>query len=107
MGPGGAGDRSAARGVFAWLWHSWRAACPLGHRDAWLPYPAALRIWSWCGLYRDLVEGSALEEEFHREISTHAAFLRRHLETDVGGNHLIKDLKALVGLGVFLGESSC
>lgn len=99
-----AGDRSAARDVFAWLWHSWRAACPLGHGDAWLPYPAALRIWSWCGLYRDLVAGSALEAEFHREISTHAAFLRRHLETDVGGNHLIKDLKALVGLGVFLGD---
>ncbi|MGH3400398.1 MAG: heparinase II/III domain-containing protein, partial [Streptosporangiaceae bacterium] len=34
----------------------------------------------------------------------HARFLRLHLESDVGGNHLIKDLKALIGLGVFLGD---
>ena len=29
----------------------------------------------------------------------------RHLETDVGGNHLIKNLKALAGLAVFFGDS--
>ncbi len=38
-------------------------------------------------------------------LSAHAGFLRRHLETDVGGNHLIKNLKALAGLAVFFGDS--
>ena len=37
-------------------------------------------------------------------LATHARFLRRHLEYDVVGNHLIKDLKALVGLAVFLAD---
>jgi uncharacterized heparinase superfamily protein len=37
-------------------------------------------------------------------LSAHAGFLRRHLETDVGGNHLIKNLKALAGLAVFFGD---
>jgi uncharacterized heparinase superfamily protein len=95
-------DRGAARAVFARLWQSWQASCTFGRGDAWLPYPAALRAWSWCGLYRDLVAGSDLEPAFLREVAVHAGFLRRHVESDVGGNHLIKDLKALVGLGIFL-----
>jgi uncharacterized heparinase superfamily protein len=97
-------DRSAARDLFAVLWRSWRASCAFGAGDAWRPYPAALRAWSWCGLYRDLVAGSGLAGEFCRELAAHAGFLRRHLESDVGGNHLVKNLKALAGLAVFLGD---
>jgi len=95
-------DRAAARAVFARLWQSWQASCVLGRGDAWLPYPTALRAWSLCGLYRDLVAGSDMESEFLRGVANHAGFLRRNLESDLGGNHLIKDLKALVGLGTFL-----
>jgi uncharacterized heparinase superfamily protein len=95
-------NRGAARSVFARLWRSWQESCDFGRGDAWLPYPAALRAWSWCGLHRDLVAGSDIEPEFLRQIAAHAGFLRRHLEADVGGNHLVKDLKALAGLGVFL-----
>jgi uncharacterized heparinase superfamily protein len=97
-------DRDAARQAYARLWRSWRAACTFGTGDAWLPYPAALRAWSWCSQYSDLVAGGELEAAFRREIAAHAGFLRRHLESDVGGNHLIKNLKALIGLGVFLGD---
>jgi uncharacterized heparinase superfamily protein len=98
-------DRVRARAVFARLWRSWHAAAELGRGDAWLPYPAALRAWSWCGLHADLVTGSDLEPAFARELAVHAGFLRRHLESDVGGNHLIKDLKALAGLAVFFADS--
>jgi uncharacterized heparinase superfamily protein len=97
-------DRAAARALFGRLWRSWQAQCRFGRGDAWLPYPAALRAWSWCGLHRDLVAGTGLEAGFVRELQAHACFLRRHLESDVGGNHLIKDLKALAGLAVFLGD---
>jgi len=51
------------------------------------------------------VAGSDLEPEFARELAVHTGFLRRHLESDVGGNHLIKDLKALAGLAVFFADS--
>jgi uncharacterized heparinase superfamily protein len=97
-------DRLAARAVFARLWRSWAASAGFGCVDAWHPYPAALRAWSWCGLYRDLVAGSDLEPPFVASLAAHAGFLRRHLEYDVGGNHLIKGLKALIGLGVFLAD---
>jgi uncharacterized heparinase superfamily protein len=103
-GLAGAEDRAASQALFARLWRSWQASIPFGHGDAWMPYPAALRAWSWCGLHRDLVTGTDLEPEFIRGLAAHAGFLRRHLEYDVGGNHLIKGLKALAGLAVFFGD---
>ena len=97
-------DRLAARALFARLWRSWQASAGFGRGDAWHPYPAALRAWSWCGLHRDLAAGSDIEPDFVAGLAAHAGFLRRHLEYDVGGNHLIKELKALVGLAVFFAD---
>jgi uncharacterized heparinase superfamily protein len=97
-------DRLAARAAFARLWRSWHASARFGQADAWHPYPAALRAWSWCGLHRDLVAGGDVEPEFVAALATHAGFLRRHLEYDVGGNHVIKGLKALAGLAVFFAD---
>jgi len=97
----GSPDGRQARAMLAAIWESWHAAVPAGRGLAWHPYPAALRAWSWCGLYQCLVAGGPVEEPFLRELSAHAGFLRRNLETDVGGNHLIKNLKALTGLAVF------
>jgi len=97
-------DRSAARTTFARLWRSWLATGAFGQGDAWYPYPAALRAWSWCGLHRHLVAGGDIETRFVEELALHAGFLRWHLESDVRGNHLVKDLKALVGLAVFFAD---
>ena len=97
-------DVIGAREWFTELWTSWQAVATPGRDDAWLPYPASLRAWSWCGLYRSLVAGTPVEQAFTASLAAHAGFLRRHLETDIGGNHLIKNLKALAGLGVFFGD---
>ncbi len=97
-------DRWAAQSLFAVLWRSWQASAGFGRGDAWHPYPAALRAWSWCGLHRTLAAGSDIEPEFTAGLAAHAGFLRRHLEYDVGGNHLIKGLKALAGLAVFFAD---
>jgi uncharacterized heparinase superfamily protein len=93
-----------ARGMFAAVWESWHAAVTPGRGPAWHPYPAALRAWTFCGLYRALASGGPIEVPLRAELAAHAGFLRRNLETDVGGNHLIKNLKALVGLAVFFGD---
>jgi uncharacterized heparinase superfamily protein len=93
--------------MFARLWRSWQASAGsgrFGRGDAWHPYPAALRTWSWCGLHRALAAGGDIEPEFVAGLAAHAGFLRRHLEYDVGGNHLVKGLKALVGLAVFFAD---
>jgi Heparinase II/III-like protein/Heparinase II/III N-terminus len=96
--------RADARAWFAALWRSWTSAVTPGQGDAWRPYPAALRAWSLCGVRRELVAGSGAEDCFIASLSIHAAFLRRHLETDAGGNHLVKNLKALAGLAVFFAD---
>ena len=96
--------RPAARALFAAVWRSWHAAVAPGRGPAWLPYPVALRAWSFCGIHHALVKGSPIEPAFRAELAAQAGFLRRNLETDVGGNHLIKNLKALAGLAVFFGD---
>jgi uncharacterized heparinase superfamily protein len=55
-------------------------------------------------LHRDLAAGSDIAPDFVAALATHAGFLRRHLEYDVGGNHVIKGLKAIVGLAVFFAD---
>jgi uncharacterized heparinase superfamily protein len=95
-----------ARAVFSAIWGSWRAAVAPGRGVAWRSYPAALRAWSFCGIYQHLVRGGPVEARFLGDLAAHAGFLRRHLETDVGGNHLIKNLKALTGLAVFFGDDA-
>ena len=96
-------DRIAAQKLFAELWQSWRAAASVGG-DAWHPYPASLRAWSWCGLHREMVAGSDIDGCFIADLGKHAGFLRWHLERDVGGNHLVKNLKALAGLAIFFDD---
>ena len=91
---------------FTAMWESWRSAVTPGRGTAWHPYPAALRAWSFCGIYRALVPGSRIEGPFLGELAALSGFLRRNLETDVGGNHLIKNLKALAGLAVFFGDDA-
>jgi uncharacterized heparinase superfamily protein len=95
-----------ARDTFVVMWRSWHAAVAPGRGPAWQPYPAALRAWSFCGIYRALAAGSPVEGSFLGELAAHAGFLRRSLETDVGGNHLIKNLKALAGLAVFFADDA-
>jgi uncharacterized heparinase superfamily protein len=100
----GDADRPRSRAAFAAIWQSWRAAVTAGRGAAWHPYPAALRAWSLCGLYLALVADSPIDLPFRGELAVHLGFLRRNLESDVGGNHLIKNLKALAGLAVFFAD---
>jgi uncharacterized heparinase superfamily protein len=99
-------DRAWARSAFAELWCSWRASSRFGRWDEWSPYVASLRAWVLCDLFADLIADSAIEDEVVASIDAHHGFLRHHLERDVGGNHLLKNLKALLGLGVFLDRPS-
>lgn len=89
---------------FARLWRSWRAGARWPVGDPWSPYVASLRAWVLCGVYRALVADSEIEDDYISDLWLHAGYLRAHVEWDVGGNHLIKNLKAIVGLGVFLGD---
>lgn len=98
-------DRAWARSAFGHLLGSWRRGTALGHLAAWSPYVASIRAWNLCGVHAALLKDHSDETEVLHLLCLHAGFIRRHLEFDVGGNHLIKNLKALIGLGVFLGTT--
>ncbi len=93
----------------AWgsLVSDWIAANPSTKRgswqDSWNSYALSLRVVVWLQelarrsdlLPRDIVlrtEASAVEQ---------LLFLERHLETDLGGNHLMKNIKALIWASAF------
>ena len=99
-------DADWASSQYRRLWRSWRAGSPFGRGDAWSPYVASLRAWVLCALYAPLVAGTEDEADYLDDIALHAGFVRANLELDVGGNHLVKNLKALVGLGLFLDDDA-
>lgn len=82
---------------------SWWAANPLAIGEGWRPYPLSLRIVNW--IYAAVCFGPHWPPEFRRRIdrsiAEQALFLRRHLEFDVGGNHLLKNAKALYLAGLY------
>ncbi|HUQ63774.1 MAG TPA: heparinase II/III family protein [Acidimicrobiales bacterium] len=97
-------DVAWAGEAYRGLWRSWQHHVPFARGDAWSPYVASLRAWTMCGVRASLVGASDVEDQYLAALDLHCRFLRAHLELDVGGNHLVKNIKALVGLGVFLGD---
>ena len=96
-------DRLAARAIFARLWRCWQESAGFATRTPGTPtrprygpgHGAVCTGASWpAATWNPGVAG----------LTARAGFLRRHLEYDLVGNHLIKDLKALVGLAVFLAD---
>lgn len=87
---GGAAGRAAMR--------SWIAANPPYTReswgDSWNSYTLSLRVVCWLQwLARHPASG---DENIAESIAEQLDFLLRHLEADIGGNHLIKNVKALI-----------
>ncbi len=89
----GRADAAAAlqRGVDDWLKHH-----PVSDSDAWHPYVVSERLMAWLTV-RDLLP--ELNSAVREPILEHAAFLDHHLEHDVAGNHLLKNLVALLLAG--------
>lgn len=88
----------------------WIARCglsaPDGRQFAWNAYATATRIGWWCRLYHRLAaagrrDWGPLEPAFLRSLWTQAAYLHRHLEYDLQGNHLLRDAVGLAAAGRF------
>ncbi|WP_045878223.1 heparinase II/III family protein [Pseudofrankia sp. DC12] len=101
------------RDLFGGLYLSWRAACvpapravtvPAARAAAWSASVASVRAWSLCALHRPLAAGTTADGPLALDLARHRAFLRVHLEVDVAGRHLVRNLKALVGLAVAAGD---
>ena len=94
-----AGHTEAAQRVLA----SWAAA----YRDrwdsvAWHPYPVSLRLINLCVAAGHAGRFDTLGDRTLELASTHAAYLLRHLEYDLRGNHLLENACALLFAARFL-----
>ncbi|MBF0166078.1 MAG: heparinase II/III family protein [Alphaproteobacteria bacterium] len=72
--------------------------------EAWHPYPLSLRLFSWLRFAPFLLEGADAHFRtlFLSSLNQHARQLPKLIEFDVGGNHLVKNLKALIAASVCL-----
>ena len=79
----------------------WMAVHPRPEAVAWHPYPLSLRIYAWlaCGPFILAGADGSFRSRFVLSLDRQARHLARVVERDVGGNHLIKNLKALIAAG--------
>lgn len=70
-------------------------------RLAWHPYCISRRLAVWTLLYRLHAPSNNIANKVQSSMARQAAFLRRNLERDIGGNHLWENAKALVTAGCF------
>lgn len=98
----------------AWI-RDWIETVDIGRpgylRRAWTPWAVSLRIlhWSRYLAWRDggtTTDDSEFEQLFGRELYKNALFLHRHVEWDVGGNHLVENGAALTVAGLLFEEHS-
>ena len=97
-----ANQRDAAQALVAdWLVHFAHY-----HPVAWHPYPLSLRIVAWLTYGPWLLKGADAELKlaFTRVLVDQIWHLRHNCEWDLGGNHLLKNLKALLLGGMALGD---
>lgn len=81
----------------------WLQANLPGSMPGWEPYPASIRLVNWLAAWA--LAPDALRAfpggvgRLANAIAAHARFVERHLEFHIGGNHLIKNARALVFAG--------
>ena len=104
----GADDAAFVRLVQDWIAHNPRRAKGAG-RYAWRPYNLSLRTVIWLqeiARRRPALPMAFVEEAAH-SLDHQFDYLANHLETDLRGNHLIKNVKALLwGSTCFTGASA-
>ncbi|HEV2075228.1 MAG TPA: hypothetical protein VGR10_03230, partial [Thermoleophilaceae bacterium] len=91
-----AGSRTAEGDVFwAEVIEDWLAAVRSPRSPGWHPYPTSLRVISWsAALFAIERWPITLREQVASEIWRQARYVRRAVEYDIGGNHLIKNAAA-------------
>ncbi len=93
---------TAARWIIRWITEN-----PAPHGNGWEPYPLSLRIVNWIKwLVRQPTIDPLGASTIFRSLELQAHVLAQRLETDLLGNHLIENAKALIVAGCFFDGGS-
>lgn len=96
------GDAFWATVVTDWLSHNAKPQLP-----AWHPYPLSSRITAWTAALAQLDDWpEQLRNDVAAAIWQQAHFLRRRIEHDIGGNHVLKNATGLIFAGSLFPRSS-
>lgn len=95
------GPRSSAGDAFwANLLGSWLASEGRPRHPSWHPYPTSLRVVAWAAALSSIDDWpSELRNSLVTSLWKQARYLNRTVEHDIGGNHVLKNAKALVVVG--------
>ncbi|HVW03258.1 MAG TPA: alginate lyase family protein [Planctomycetaceae bacterium] len=98
------GESDLAYRTFRGLVESWIAGNARLRVDGWHPYTISVRTVNWLQAACDFAEPLQADPEFRRKflgsLYAQCRFLASDLEFDVRGNHLVKNLRALIFAGV-------
>jgi uncharacterized heparinase superfamily protein len=83
------------------LINDWIQCNPPGAKDAWDPFPISVRLVNWIKYMSHARLSDEEGETLRRSIYLQTLWLERSLERHLLGNHLFKNLKALVFSGLF------
>jgi hypothetical protein len=83
---------------------SWLARHDRPDEPAWHPYPTSGRVIAWCAALSRGGWPPALQSRMLGSLTRQAALLRRCVEHDIGGNHVLRNATALLIAGVCLDE---
>lgn len=101
-----AGERSAEGDAFwARLIERWLTECAAPDPVGWHPFPLSGRVIAWCAALSRGGWPDALADAMRASLARQLLLLRRAVEHDVGGNHVLRNAAALVIGGACLGDA--
>jgi uncharacterized heparinase superfamily protein len=84
------------------IMREWIAANPLGEtHDAWHPFVVSEWLVNWILAIHLSAPADQVGDDLLNALAVQSVFVDANLEWDVGGNHLLKNLKAMVAAGCF------
>jgi hypothetical protein len=100
-----AGTRTAAGDAFwAAVLGDWLRECGEPSRPGWHPFPTSGRAIAWCAALSAGGWPAELAEAMTRSLARQLRLLRRSVEHDIGGNHVLRNAAALIVGGVCVGD---
>lgn len=82
----------------------WLVRCGKPRLPAWHPYPTSGRLVAWCAALSHASLLSGIREQMLASAWTQIRWLKRCVEHDIGGNHVLRNAIALVVGGACLGD---
>jgi Heparinase II/III-like protein/Heparinase II/III N-terminus len=99
-------DSSSALPFWSDLIANWLDYFERPEQPAWHPYPTSVRVIAWCVALSAEDWDAALRRRMVEALWRQAHYLRRSVEHDIGGNHVLKNATALAFAGACFPSSA-